>query len=117
MSRDELIFPIGPLFFTIEECLPASWKLRGGLDCLIGDESSEALIETKSVPPFHGDQVPEPHMCHFMKNGFSSSSAAVYRYGCAVNKFFRKSNCCNVLHRSCVEVRHDHLIIFNKRIG
>jgi hypothetical protein len=45
----------------------------------------KVLIQPDIVPPFHGDQVAEPLMGHFMREDADDSLMSVYRSGLVVN--------------------------------
>ncbi len=69
MGGLELILAVSPVLAFSIETSPGVLEL-GGLDQRqVRRPLGERFIEPKVIPPFHGDHISEPHMCHFVKDG------------------------------------------------
>jgi len=81
-------------------------------------ECSEALIEPQIIPPFHGHQIAEPHVCQFMQ--ISDGEAEEFgdgRYLPAIEIGLVVCYTTDILHSSEVMLGDKDLVILTEWIG
>src|SRR5699024_5152355 len=71
------VLEIGPCLTLMGKRLPSTRQICRVCHSLGAKEISERLFQPQIVPPFHGDQVPEPHVTHFVHD--CCGSAGVLR--------------------------------------
>ena len=116
MSRRALILRVRPLLVFGEEALPRARVARRAVQGQRGHIGREALVEPKPVPPFHRDQVAEPHVRHLVQDRRSRLLALLQRLRRAGDVALAERHGADVLHRALVEVRHDDLVVLLERI-
>src|SRR6267143_1911147 len=58
---------------VLDKVLPNLPLRISPVNYLVRHEGREALIQPKIVPPFHSDEIPEPHVSNFMRDNFSDA--------------------------------------------
>ena len=80
-------------------------------------EVCEGFLEPQVVPPFHGDEVAEPHVCHFVADGVGAAFEVVL--GCAGDEdvVFGEGDQAGVLHGADVVFGNEGLLVLGVRVG
>src|SRR2546425_4059524 len=90
---------------VLDEVLPDLPLWIGPVDYLVGHEGREALVEPEIVPPFHSDEIAEPHVSNlvrdYLSNALLSRGARVL---VSMQQYLPECYRAPVLHRSISEL-------------
>ena len=117
VGRGQLILLVGPGLLHIGKGHP-----RAGVLGLLGlgdhrGPGGKRLIEPQIIPPAHGDQIPEPHVCQLVQDGLRATLIAVAGGLGGEDILIADGHRTGVLHRTGIELRHEDLVIFAERVG
>ena len=117
MRGDAVVGAVGALLAAIER-QPGVVEVRRGGAAQRGHVGGKTLVQPQAVPPFHGDQVAEPLVRHFMQD--HREQALLLGGGHAAGgqeAGFGEGNGSCVFHRAIDELRHQDLVVLLERVG
>ena len=113
----KLVLPVGPGLFNVGEGDPGGIKFRlfrlGDRRCPGG----KGLVQPQIAPPFHGDQVAEPHVRQFVQNRVTAAFIEVTRHLGGEYVLVAECHAPRVFHGPHVVFGAEYLIVFAKGIG
>ena len=91
---------------------------KGGFgEGLVAHVFGEGLVEPDVVPPGEGDEVAEPHVCHFVGDDHGAGLAFGVGDGGAVDEFVAEGDESGVLHGAGVEFGDEGLVVGVEGVG
>jgi hypothetical protein len=106
VSGRQLIFAVSPRFHSSVELQPGHVAEASGLGDGQGSHvGGKGFVQPQTIPPIHGDEVSEPHVCHLMQEGISASNTTSLRRLIAEDIVLGESDASNIFHSSVVESR------------
>ena len=113
----QLVLHVCPCLAVVREGDPRILKVVSFLSAEGAHEVCEGFLEPQVVPPLHGDEVAEPHVCHFVADGVGAAFEVVL--GCAGDEdvVFGEGDQAGVLHCADVVFGHECLLVLGVRVG
>ena len=113
----QLVLHVGPGLAVVGEGDPCILEVVGCLGAEGTHEVCEGFLEPQVVPPLHGNEVAEPHVCHFVADGVSAAFEVVL--GCAGDEdvVFGEGDQAGVLHCADVVFGNEGLLVLGVRVG
>ncbi len=116
MRRGQLVLPVGPGLFGIGEGGPGLGEFGRFALAQHRGEGGERLVEPQVIPPPHGDQVAEPHVCHLVQHRLGAPLIGCPGDLAAKDVVLQERHRAGVLHRPRVELGHEQLVILAERV-
>ena len=73
--------------------------------------AGEGFVQPEIIPPLHGDEVAEPHVCHLVQDSIGTSLIFPGGGVGAKDVVFAVGDAADVFHSAGVEVGDEHLVV------
>ena len=120
MRGGQLILGVAPRLALVGERHPRVLPTVLGADdgaAVVGAPLGEGLVEPQVVPPLHGDEVAEPHVCQLVQDRHVAVEVGCRRHPGTEQVLVSVSDAPGVLHGTGIELGHERLVVLLEGVG